>query len=383
MTLIKKHYLLSPGPTPIPDKVLSVAAQPIIHHRSKKFSNILKQVMEDLKYVFQTRQDVFVLSSSGTGAMEAAVVNTLSPGDKVITINGGKFGHRWSDICIAYGLNVREIEVEWGEVCSPEYLANVLSSNPETKAVFSTLCETSTGTIYDIQDYAKVVAPSETILIVDGISGIGAAKCPMDKWKIDVLISGSQKSFMAPPGLSYIAFSDKAWKHVRNSTLPKYYFRANSAKESLGRKTTPWTPAISLVIQQQKALEIIREIGLNNLIEHHRILGNAARAGIKAIGLEMLSKNSGNILTAVKVPEGIDGNKLIKTMQKKYKVYIAGAQAPHTGEFFRIGHLGYSSGFDIITALSGLEMTLMELNYNFITGQSLSAAQNILKENWS
>jgi len=375
--------LLSPGPTPIPDKVLSVAAQPIIHHRSKKFSNILIQVMEDLKYVFQTRQDVFVLSSSGTGAMEAAVVNTLSPGDKVITINGGKFGHRWSDICIAYGLNVREIEIDWGEICSPEYLADVLRSNPGTKAVFSTLCETATGTISDIQGYAKVVAPSDTILIVDGISGIGAAKCPMDEWKVDVLISGSQKSFMIPPGLSYIAFSDKAWKHVKNSTLPKYYFRANSAKESLGKETTPWTPATSLVIQQQKALEIIREIGLDNLIEHHRILGDAARAGIKAIGLKLLSKNPGNILTAVKVPEGIDGNKLIITMQKKYQVYIAGAQAPYTGKFFRIGHLGYSGGFDIITALSGLEMTLMELNYNFKPGQSLSAAQIILKENWS
>jgi len=381
--LIKKHYLLSPGPTPIPDKVLSIAAQPIIHHRSKKFSNILIQVMEDLKYVFQTRQDVFVLSSSGTGSMEAAVVNTLSPGDKVITINGGKFGHRWSSICSAYGLNVIEIKLEWGELCSPEYLANALRSNPETKAVLSTLCETSTGTIYDIHGYAKVIAPSEAILIVDGISGIGAAKCPMDEWKIDVLISGSQKSFMTPPGLSYIAFSNKAWKHVKYSTLPKYYFNANSAKESLSRETTPWTPATSLVIQQQKALEIIRDIGLDNFIEHHKILGNAARAGIKAIGLELLSKNPGNILTAVKVPEGIDGNKLIKTMQKKYKAYIAGAQAPHTGEFFRIGHLGYSGGFDIITALSALEMTLMELNYNFITGQSLSAAQNILKENWS
>ena len=381
--MIKKHYLLSPGPTPIPDKVLSIATQPIIHHRSKEFSIILKQVMKDLKYVFQTRQDVFVLSSSGTGAMQAAVVNTLSPGDKVITINGGKFGHRWSDICHAYGLNVREIEVEWGEICSSEYLANTLRSNPGTKAVFSTLCETSTGNIYDIQGYAKVVAPSETILIVDGISGIGAAKCPMDKWKIDVLISGSQKSFMTPPGLSYIAFSDKAWKHVKNSTLPKYYFSANSAKENLRRETTPWTPATSLVIQQQKALEIIREIGLDNLIEHHRILGKATRAGVKAIGLELLSKKPGNILTAVKVPAGIDGNQLIKTMQEKYQVYIAGAQAPHTGEFFRIGHLGYSGGFDIITALSALEMTLMELNQNFITGQSLSAAQNILKENWS
>jgi len=205
----------------------------------------------------------------------------------------------------------------------------------------------------------------------------------MDKWKIDVLISGSQKSFMTPPGLSYIAFSDKAWKHVKNSTLPKYYFSANSAKDSLRRETTPWTPATSLVIQQQKALEIIREIGLDNLIEHHRILGKATRAGVKAIGLELLSKKPGNILTAAKVPAGINGNQLIKTMQKKYQVYIAGAQAPHTGEFFRIGHLGYSGGFDIITALSALEMTLMELNHNFITGQSLSAAQNILKENWS
>ena len=380
--MIKKYYLLSPGPTPIPEKVLSIAAEPIIHHRTSEFSDIFMDVVEGLKYVFQTKEDVFVLTSSGTGAMEMAVANLINPGDKVITINGGKFGERWGQICRAYGAEVREIVLEWGDDFTKDQLAEELKAHPETKVVFTTLSETSSGTVYDIQGYGEVVAQTEAVLVVDGISGLGATPCPMDEWQVDVMVSGSQKSFMIPPGLAYIAFSPKAWRLVEASTCPKYYFDAKKYKKSLAKRTTPYTPGVSLIIQQKKALDIIREQGLEKIFEHHRILGEATRAGVKAIGLELLSKRPGNILTAVKVPAGIDGLQLVKIMQGKYMAYIAGGQDPYKGKIFRIAHLGYMGGFDIITALTALEMTLSELGYKFEKGQAIKAAEEILMENW-
>ena len=380
--MIKKYYLLSPGPTPVPDSVLSAAAEPIIHHRTPEFSEIFMQVTEGLKFVYGTKEDVFILTSSGSGAMETAVVNTLSPGERIISINGGKFGERWGNIAKAYGVNVKEIVLEWGADFTKEQLAAELKANPGVKAVFTTLSETSSGAIYDIKGFGEVVAPTETILVVDGISGIGATPCPMDEWKVDIFVSGSQKSFMIPPGLAYIAFSPKAWKLVATAKLPKFYFDASKAKKNLEKQTTPWTPAVSLIIQQKKALDIIRSMGLEALLEHHRILGEATRAGVKALGLELLAKKPGNILTAVKTPAGIDGAKLVKTMQSKYRAYIAGAQDPNKGKFFRIAHLGYMGGFDIVTALAALEMTLLDLGYSFEKGRSLAAAETILRENW-
>ena len=380
--MIKKYYLLSPGPTPIPDEVLSSASEAIIHHRTPEFSKILMEVVEGLKYVFQTKEDVYVLTSSGTGAMQTAVVNLLSSGDKVIAINGGKFGERWGHICRAYGVEVNEIKLEWGEPFTKEQLEQELRANPDTKAVFSTLSETSSGSVYDIQGYGEVVSKTDAVLVVDGISGIGATPCPMDEWKVDVMVAGSQKSFMIPPGLAYISFSEKAWKLVEESKLPKFYFDAKKYRKSLGKDTTPFTPAVSLIIQQKKALDIIKSVTLEGLIEHHRILGEATRAGVKALGLELLSKIPGNIVTAVKVPGEIDGIQLVKKMQKKYMAYIAGGQDPYKGKIFRIAHLGYMGGFDIITALSALEMTLLELGYKFEMGASVEAAQKILQENW-
>lgn len=380
--MIKKYYLLSPGPTPVPEKVLSIAAEPIIHHRTSEFSDMFMDAVEGLKYVFQTKEDVFVLTSSGTGAMEMAVANLISPGDRVITINGGKFGERWGHICRAYGAEVREIVLEWGQDFTKEQLAEELKTQPDTKAVFATLSETSSGTVYDIKGFGEVVSATDAVLVVDGISGLGATPCPMDKWQVDVMVSGSQKSFMIPPGLAYIAFSPKAWKLVETSTCPKFYFDAKKYKKSLAKRTTPYTPAVSLIIQQKKALDIIRDQGLEKIFEHHRILGDATRAGVKAIGLELLSQRPGNILTAVKVPEGIDGVKLVKTMQGKYMAYIAGGQDPYKGKIFRIAHLGYMGGFDIITALTALEMTLAELGYKFDKGQAIKAAEEILMENW-
>ncbi|MCJ7680363.1 MAG: aminotransferase class V-fold PLP-dependent enzyme, partial [Candidatus Aminicenantes bacterium] len=247
---------------------------------------------------------------------------------------------------------------------------------------FSTLCETATGAVFDIKGYGEAVGRTDAVLIVDGISGIGATACPMDDWKVDVLISGSQKSFMTPPGLAYIAFSLKAGKCVEKSTLPRFYFDAKAARKALGNRTSPWTPAISLIRQQKKALDLIRTISLEELIEHHRILGEATRAGIAALGLEFLAKNPGNILTAVVFPEGMDGFAFIRTMQDKYRAYIAGSQEPYKGRFFRIAHLGYMSGYDILTALSAVEMTLSDFGFGNPSGKAVAAAEIILKENW-
>jgi len=380
--MIKKYYLLSPGPTPVPENVLAAAAEPIIHHRTAEFSKIFMETTEGLKFVYGTKEDVYILTSSGTGAMEAAVINLLSPGDKVLTINAGKFGERWGNICKAYGIAYKEIVVAWGQDYTKEQLAAELKAMPDCKAVFCQLSETSTGAIFDIQGFAEAVSETDAVIVVDGISGTGATPCPMDEWKIDVMVSGSQKSFMIPPGLAYIGVGPKAWKLVETAKCPKFYFDLKKARKNLAAQTTPWTPAISLVIQQKKALDIIRGMGLDELFKHHRVLGEATRAGVKAMGLELLARKPGNILTAVKTPAGIEGGKIVKTMQNKYMAYIAGAQDPHKGEFFRIAHLGYMGGFDIITALSALEMTLADLGYKFEAGSGVKAAQAVLKENW-
>ena len=380
--MIKKYYLLSPGPTPIPDTVLSIAAEPIIHHRTPEFSAIFMEVSEGLKYVFGTKEDVFILTSSGTGAMEAAVVNTLSAGDKALTINAGKFGERWGNICKAYGINYKEIVLEWGKDFTKEQLAAELKADPAIKAVFASLSETSSGQIFDVQGFGEVVAQTNAILVVDGISGLGATPCPVDEWKVDIMVTGSQKSFMIPPGLAYLSFSKKAWKMVETSKLPKFYFDVKKAKKNLEKQTTPWTPGISLIIQQKKALEVIKSIGLDGLLEHHRILGEATRAGVKALGLELLAERPGNILTCCKVPASIDGVKLVKLMQSKYKAYIAGGQDPYKGKIFRIAHLGYMGGFDVIISLAALEMTLSDLGFKFDKGAGVKAAETVLQENW-
>jgi aspartate aminotransferase-like enzyme len=253
---------------------------------------------------------------------------------------------------------------------------------PDCKAVFATLSETSSGAMFDIQGFGEVVAKTPALLVVDGISGAGVTPCPMDEWKLDVFLSGSQKSFMIPPGLAFIALSQKAWAAAANAKLPKFYFDLKKAKKNLADKTTPWTPGISLIVQQKHALDIIKKMGMDSFFAHHRILGDATRAGVKALGLELLAKRPGNVLTCCKVPEGIEGGKLVKTMQGKYMAYIAGGQDPYKGKIFRIAHLGYMGGFDIITALSALEMTLMDLGYKFEAGAGIKAAQAVLKENW-
>jgi len=377
--VIKKNYLLAPGPTPVPSKVLLKGAEETIHHRTPQFIEVAKRALEGLKYVFQTENQVFVLASSGTGAMEAAVTNLLSPGDKAIVVVAGKFGERWRDICKAYGVSVVEVTIEWGDYIKPEQLGEIIEKNKDAKAVFTTHSETSTGTVIDLKAIADVVKNSDVVLVTDAVSSLLAQELRMDDWGVDVVVSGSQKGVMLPPGLGFITLSEKAWKLVENSKSPKYYFDLKAYRKKY--PDFPYTPAVNLIYQLDEAINIVKEEGIENIWNRHRILADAVRAGIKALGLELLSKRPGNVCTAVKVPEEIDGGNFTKLLRDKYGVTIAGGQEHLKGKIFRIAHLGYMSKFDMIVALSAVEMGLNELGYRVPLGKGVMAAEEIfLKE---
>jgi aspartate aminotransferase-like enzyme len=376
---MKKNFLLTPGPTPLPPEVCEALARPIIHHRTPQFQAVLKEVSESLKLVFQTKNDVFILASSGTGAMEAAVVNLLSWGDKAIVIEGGKFGERWTELCEAYGIKPIVIKVEWGKALEPRLLKEYLSKEPAVKAVFGTLCETSTGVTFDIKELAQAVQETEAVLVVDAISGLGAIDLKMDEWGVDVVVSGSQKGFMLPPGLGFISISKKAWKLVEESKCPKYYFDLKVAAKALSKADTPFTPAIGIIIALNEALRMLLKEGMENIFRRHHKLAQATRAAAQALGLELFAPSAASdAVTAVKVPQGIDGEKLVKTMRDDFGVTIAGGQGEMKGQLFRIAHMGYISEFDIILGLSCLEKVLKKMGYVFELGSGVRAAEEVL-----
>jgi aspartate aminotransferase-like enzyme len=376
---MKKNFLLTPGPTPLPPEVCEALARPIIHHRTPQFQAVLKEVSESLKLVFQTKNDVFILASSGTGAMEAAVVNLLSWGDKAIVIEGGKFGERWTELCEAYGIKPIVIKVEWGKALEPRLLKEYLSKEPAVKAVFGTLCETSTGVTFDIKELAQAVQETEAVLAVDAISGLGAIDLKMDEWGVDVVVSGSQKGFMLPPGLGFISISKKAWKLVEESKCPKYYFDLKVAAKALSKADTPFTPAIGIIIALNEALRMLLKEGMENIFRRHHKLAQATRAAAQALGLELFAPSAASdAVTAVKVPQGIDGEKLVKTMRDDFGVTIAGGQGEMKGQLFRIAHMGYISEFDIILGLSCLEKVLKKMGYVFELGSGVRAAEEVM-----
>lgn len=376
---MRKNYLLTPGPTPLPPEICEALSKPIIHHRTPAFQAILKEVSESLKAVFQTKSDVFILTSSGTGAMEAAVVNLLSWGDKALVIQGGKFGERWTELCEAYGIKPTVINVEWGQALDPQILREHLDSDPAIKVVFATLCETSTGVAFDIKGFGQVLKDRDAVLVVDAISGLGAIDFQMDTWGVDVTVSGSQKGLMLPPGLGFISISKKAWKLVEESKCPKYYFDLKAAKKAYDKTDTPFTPAIGLVVALNESLKMLRSIGFNNVFEHHKKLAQAVRSSVKALGLELYAPQAGSdAVTSVKVPAGIDGGKLVKMMRDDFGVAIAGGQGAAKGKIFRIAHMGYIGEFDIIIGISCLEKALKKLGYNFEFGAGVKAAQEVL-----
>ncbi|MDR3307502.1 MAG: alanine--glyoxylate aminotransferase family protein [Coriobacteriales bacterium] len=381
---MQKKYLMTPGPTPVPSEVLLAQARPMIHHRTPDFNNVVRTCVAGLKYVFQTEaSDVLVFASSGTGAMESSVANCFCAGDKVLVCYNGKFGQRMEQISKAYGLDVTVLEYGWQQVVDPADIAKHLAANPETRGVIITQSETSSGVLNNVQAVGAIVHEyPNCVLIVDSITGIGAVDCKTDEWYLDVVMTGSQKGLMLPPGLAAVTVSPKAWKAYERSTLPKFYFDWKKYQKNLENDTTPFTPAVSLMIGLAESLKLMRDEGIENIIARHARLAEATRKGCEALGLELFApaEGRGNAVTPVWVPEGIDGKKLVSTMKNKHGVTIAGGQDDYAGRIFRVGHLGYFGGFDIITTLAALEMTLLELGYDFDPGTGIKAAEAVLME---
>jgi aspartate aminotransferase-like enzyme len=377
-----KKYLLAPGPTPVPNEALLAMFDPTIHHRMPDFEKVLAEVRDGLKFLFQCKNEVLIFSASGTGAMEGAVTNTLCKGDKAIVVRGGKFGERWTDICTAYGVQPINIDVKWGEAVDPQVVEDTLKANPDVKAVMIQASETSTGAMHPTKEIADLVRPREnTILIVDGITGVGVFDLPVDKWGIDVLVGGSQKALMLPPGLAFAAMTDKAWKFTEKSDLPKFYFNFKKEQKNLVKNQTAYTPAVTLILGLRETLKHIRAEGLENLFARHDRLARATRAGVQAMGLTLYApKNPSTAVTAVNAPEGIEGGKIVKGLRDKHGITIAGGQDQAKGKIFRIAHLGYFDKFDIIMVLAAVELVLNELGYKVEFGKGVRAAEEIFSK---
>jgi aspartate aminotransferase-like enzyme len=371
-----KKRLFTPGPTPVPETVMLKMAEPIIHHRHPEFGEVVKRVNDNLKYLFQTGQPVLTLASSGTGGMESTFVSLFSPGDTVIAVNGGKFGERWVKMPATFGLNAVEIKVEWGKAPTTEQVLTSLRENPQAKAVYLTHSETSTGTAADIEGLARVIrANSNALVCVDGITAIGAHEFRFDEWGIDVCVTGSQKGMMIPPGLAFVAVSKRAIEAMESSTLPKFYFDLRKALKAYANNDTPWTPAISLIIGADAALQMIRAEGVENIWRRHERLATALHEGIRAIGLKLFSESPSFAVTPVWLPAGIEWKPFNRTLKEKYGITIAGGQEEYAGKIFRISHLGYFDELDMITILSALEMTLFDFGFQFELGSGIRAAQ--------
>lgn len=379
---MRKKYVMAPGPTPIPAEVLAEASMPIIHHRTPQFQAIFKAAHEGLQMLFRTKQPVMTFASVGTGAMESAVANLTSPGEKVLVASSGHFGNRWKDICQVFGVQAELYECQWGQAVDPEEVRKRLKASPDVKLVFTTLNETSTGVANDIQSLAKVVHEAGALIVVDAISGLGAMPCETDAWGVDVVLSGSQKGFMIPPGLGFVCAQPKAVEKTKTAKNPRYYFSYDKALKKLTEEKmpdTPFTPAISLVIQLKKALEIIKEEGVENVWKRHAGLAKATRAGVEALGLKLFApKAPSAALTSVIAPEGIDSGLINKTFRDTYGISIAGGQGKEKGKIFRIGHLGYVDGSDVILGIATLEMVMHKVGHKVPLGVGVKAAQEIL-----
>lgn len=377
-----KKYLLAPGPTPVPPEVLLSMAMPIIHHRSPDFIPVLDSAKKGLQWLYQTKNDVLILASTGTGGMVGAVNNFFNHGDKVVVINGGKFGERWTKICQAYGLKVEEIIVEWGYTVKLGVVEEALKKNPDIKGVFVQATETSTGVYHDIEGLGRLIKNyPDTLFIVDAISALVAHDLKTDEWGIDIMVGGSQKGLMLPPGLAFVSVSEKAWKKNEQSKMPRFYFNFKKERENLAKNQTNFTSAVTLIIGLNEAIKMLQKEGLENVFSRHARLANAAREAVKALGLGIYSKESpSNSVTAIEMPDGIDGQVVYKTLREKYGITGAGGQDKAKGKIFRLAHLGYADRFDIITGIAALEMVLKQLGYPVKFGTGVSKAQELLME---
>jgi len=372
---LKKIRLLTPGPTPVPERLSLRMAQPIVHHRSPEFEAVFGRVREGLQWLFQTKQDVIVLASSGTGAMEASFVNFLRRGDKVVVVDGGKFGERWGKFAKAYGVSALTLKCEWGTPVAPAAVESALREHPDAKAVYLQANESSTGVYHPVRELAQVTARTQAVLVVDAISAMGAMPLPMDEWGIDVLIGAGHKALGLPPGIAFLAASVKAWKLNEAADLPRFYFDLKRESESQKKNQTAWTPAITLVAGLDESLQMFREEGLEAVFQRHDRMARAARAGMLGLGLTLYSKSPSPAMTTVLAPAGIDSEKLTKHLFKQYGIKIVGGQDAAKGKIFRIAHLGYFDDFDMLVIIGAIERGLHDLGAKIQLGAGLTAAQ--------
>jgi serine---pyruvate transaminase len=370
-----KSRLFTPGPTPVPEETLLELAKPVTYHRSSEAKAILAEVTEDLKYVFQTTNPVFTLTASGTGGMEAAVANTLAAGEKAILLTAGRWGERWRGILKAFGVNTVSVEVEYGQAVTPEMLAKALNENPDAKAVFATLSETSTGVGHDLAAFGELTAKKDALLIVDGISGLGAMECRCDDWKLDVVVTGSQKALMMPPGLAFISVSAKAWAKIDATPIRSFYFDLRRYRKSLAESDTPFTPANTLIKAQRASLKKIRAEGIENLWNRHAKIAAACRAGVQALGLKLFAQRPNNALTVITVPDGLDGSATLKKLEKQFGYKLADGQDNLKGKIWRLSHMGYTDSFEVLGALAAIELVLKESGYPVQVGAGVAAFQ--------
>lgn len=373
-----KYRLYAPGPTPVPEDVLVEMAKPIWHHRTPAFEKVIAEVREGLKWLFQTKEEVIVFASSGTGAMEASIVNTFSKGDRALVVDGGKFGERWWKICKAYGIEHDVIKVEWGKAVNPSEIESKLKEK-QYRAVFLQASETSTGVAHPVKEIAQIIKKhDQTLLIVDGITAVGVFHLPMDEWGIDILVSGSQKALQLPPGLAFAAVSKKAWGFIEKSDLPKFYFNFKIEKKNLEQNTTAWTPAVSLIQGLRLVIQKMKEEGLENIYNRHAKMAKAVREAAKAIGLKVFAPEfPSDAITAIWGPEGMDSGQIVKYLRNNLNMTIAGGQDAAKGKIFRIGHLGYYDAMDMITVWSGIEMALTKMGYKFEHGKGVAKMMEI------
>ncbi|MFO0908339.1 MAG: alanine--glyoxylate aminotransferase family protein [Isosphaeraceae bacterium] len=375
---MRKPRLMTPGPANVPEDVLLELARPVIHHRSAEAKQVITEVTAGLKEVFRTKNDVMILTASGTGAMEAAAVNTVPPGGKALVLSAGYFAARWANICKAYGIHAVSLDTEWGQPVDPAQVENALREHPDTVCVMGTLSETSTGTGHPVEAIGKIVARTDAVFAVDGISGVGAMECQTDAWGIDLLCVGSQKALMLPPGLAFISVSPKAWAKIDAFNATSFYFNLKTARKKAAEFDTPFTPAHTLILALAQSLRRIQAEGLENVWKRHRLMSEACQAGVKALGLELFSGRPAEGLTAFKVPTGLKDGDIRNPLAERFGISTVGGQDKLKGKIVRIGHMGYTDELDVVGGLAALEMVLSDLGWEFEPGVAVTAAQQVL-----
>src|SRR4051794_13398909 len=379
-----KQYLMTAGPTPIPPAVSNAMAEPMLYHRAPAFIEVYARCLDRLKSVFQTENDVLVFAASGSGAMESAVANLTRPGEPALVASCGKFGERWAELCQAFGAELVHHDAGWGNRVEPDDLQRLLADNEGVEVVFTTLSETSTGVVNDIQALTEVAHSAGALIAVDAVSGLGAVPIPQDKWGVDVVAAGSQKALMCPPGLAFAGVNDAALARAEESPGRRSYFDWGLTAKGQRKDPpdSPFTPAVTLFMGLDVALAMIADEGLDAVFERHRVLGRGARAAAKALELDVFGPEdeNANVVTAIRLPEGIDGAKVPKPMRDRFGVTIAGGQGKLKGQIARIAHCGYFGAFDVLTTFSAFEMALRELGHDVELGAGVGAAQAVFLE---